>query len=264
MAAAGSTLHPEDDVGIIEQFSKLRLRSKDDRAIYYGPNCRYGIVTEYPEVFKIHRRKRGETCELMKNTSQLINDELPVTGFPFNVLSADYDLQVMLPERSLCDRLIVRYFECCNSLFAVIDSSNFWEQYASVWSTTSSPPKVHLAITFLMIAIAARSLNDGHELLSAISSEGMVGSLRMAKRWKMYGQLTVSQNSLMQKSSLANIQALLLLCSLEDQDHVRWNLLGLLGNMARIAGLYRDPDAFAELDENARNLRRYDYFEVIN
>jgi hypothetical protein len=256
LAAAGSTLEPDDDVGIIEQFSRLRLRSKDDRAIFYGPNCRYGIVTEYPEIFNMHRRKKGEMCQLMKNTSQLLNDELPVTGFPFNVLSADFNLQVMLPGRSLCDRLIARYFECCNSLFTVIDSCNYWEQYASVWSTTSQPPKAYLAITFLMIAIAARSLNDGHELLPEISSEGMVGSLRVAKRWKIYGQLAVSQNNLMQKSSLGNIQVLLLLCSLEDQDHVRWNLLGLLGNMARIAGLYRDPDAFAELDDKARNLRR--------
>lgn len=244
-------------MGIVEQFSKLRLRSKDDRSIYYGPNCRYGIISEYPEVLKMRRQNRNEMCELHKNIHQLLKDEFPVTGFPFNALSTDYNLQVLLPEKTLCDRLIVRYFDCCNSLFTVIDSNVYWEQYSSIWSTTTSPAKAHLAITFLMISIAARSLNDGHGLLPLISSEGTLGALRFSNRLKKYGQLAISQNNLMQRSSLTNIQALLLLCSLEDQDHVRWNLLGLLGNMARIAGLYRDPDAFQGLEDNARNLRRY-------
>ena len=88
-------------------------------------------------------------------------------------------------------------------------------------------------------------------------AEGQLGALRLSKRWKKYGQLALSQSNLMHKSSLSNIQALLLLCSLEDVDHVRWNLLGLLANMARIAGLYRNPDAFPQLDDKARILRRY-------
>jgi hypothetical protein len=40
---------------------------------------------------------------------------------------------------------------------------------------------------------------------------------------------------------------MLLLCLLEDADHVRWNLMGLLGNMACVAGLHRDPRDFKNL-----------------
>jgi hypothetical protein len=56
---------------------------------------------------------------------------------------------------------------------------------------------------------------------------------------------------------------MLLLCLLEDGDHTRWNLLGLLGNMARIAGLHRDPNVFSEqIDEKGRIVRRYTSHEM--
>ena len=246
----------ETDIPIAEQFSKLKIHAKDDNTVYYGPNCRYGIVMEYPDVLQMHR-KRNENCKLFGHTNQLLEDNFPTSTFPFSVFSTDFNLQAMLPERILCDRLIVRYFECCDSLFAVIDTKAYWEQYSLLWSTTTTPAMSHFAITFFMIAIAARSLNDGHELLPAISSEGQIGALRFSKRQKKFGQLALSQNKLLQKSSIKNIQATLLLCLLEDQEYIRWNLLGLLGNMARIAGLYRDPNSFQELDDTTRNIRRY-------
>jgi Fungal specific transcription factor domain len=266
LTSAETTQQPdttdEADIAIVRQFSKLHLRSKDDKAIYYGPNCWYGILSEYPEIFNIHaRRKKNETCQLLKNSSDLLEDEFPVTGFPFNALATDYNLQAMLPERTLCDTLIVRYFDCCNCLLNVIDLSVYSEQYLNVWDMTSSPQKSHIAITFFMLAIAVRSLNDGHELMQAVSTEGQLGALKMSKRWKKYGQLALSQNNLMQRGSLTNIQALLLLCSLEDRDHARWNVLGLLGNMARITGLYRDPSAFPELDDKAQKLRRSQFLK---
>ena len=43
---------------IVEQFSKLKIHAKDDRAIYHGPNCRYGIVLEYPEILKMFERNK--------------------------------------------------------------------------------------------------------------------------------------------------------------------------------------------------------------
>jgi hypothetical protein len=107
-----------------------------------------------------------------------------------------------------------------------------------------------------MVAIAARSLNASSELLPLVSSSGQPGALKAVKRWKSYGQLVLSECGLFRMSSLTNIQGLLLLSSLEDLDHARWNLLGLLCNMARIAGLHRDPDSFKELDEKVRSLRR--------
>ena len=238
------------------QFSKLRIHTKDDNTVYHGPNCQYGIIMEYPEVFQNYR-KRKETCELFGHANQLLGDDFPTSTFPFNILSIDFDLQAMLPERTLCDRLIVRYFEYCNSLLTVIDADAYWEQYSLVWSTTTTPAMSQLAITFFMIAIAARSLNNGHELLPAISSEGQVGSLRFSERWKKFGQLALSQNKLLQKSSITNIQATFLLCSLEDQGYIKWNLIGLLGNMARLVGLYRDPNSFQDLDDKTRDLRRY-------
>jgi hypothetical protein len=108
-----------------------------------------------------------------------------------------------------------------------------------------------------MIAIAARSLNPGHYLLPMISTNGQIGALKAAHRWKKFGELALSQTGLLRTSSIANIQGTLLLGLLESQEHIRWNLLGMLGNMARVAGLFRDPDIFQELDENQRNLRRY-------
>lgn len=107
-----------------------------------------------------------------------------------------------------------------------------------------------------MVAIAARSLNASSELLPLVSSDGQLGALKAAKRWKGYGQLALSECNLFRMSSLTNIQGLLLLSSLEDVDHARWNLLGLVYNMARISGLYRNPDCFQELDERVRKLRR--------
>ena len=253
---------PEEvEISLADQFSKLRLVKKDDRALYYGPNCRYGIISEFPE---IHRRPYNKACELRREVYRLMQDDEVVTGFPFNVVSStDPGLVALLPEKSLCEKLLRRYFDCCNSIFTVIDMDSYCELYSLLWSTTKPPPKSALGLTFLMLAIAARSLNASNELLQLVSSDGQqLGALKAAKRWKRYGQLALSECNLFQMSSLTNIQGLLLLSSLEDLDHARWNLLGLVCNMARIAGLYRDPDCFQELDQKVRNLRRYRKFEI--
>jgi hypothetical protein len=249
----------DTDITLIEQFSKLRVRQ--DRAVYYGPNCRYALITEFSEIFSPPKKKRVEVCELLKNIYNLLKDEtFSVTSFPFDVISStESSLHAMLPQKTVCDRLVERYFVCCDSVFTIVGANSYWEHYLLMWSA-ESPPKGLLALTFLMIAIAARSLNEGHELLHLVSTEGQVGALKMSQRWKKIGQLALSQNSLFQRSSITNIQAVLLLCLLEDQYYVRWNLMGLLGSMTKIAGLYRDPDAFQELDENGRNTRRYNPF----
>jgi hypothetical protein len=192
--------------------------------------------------------------------SLLEDEENPVQiAFPFSTLSSMNDLQALLPNKSLCDILLNRYFECSNSLFPILGMNIVsWEHYHDLWSTTSPTPYSALAIVFFAIAIAARSLNPNHEILSLISPDGQAGALKKSRRWKSYGQLALGQNDMLKKSSLRNIQALLLLCILEDSDSVRWNLLGMLGNMSRIVGLHRDPDVFRDqLDEKGRNTRRY-------
>lgn len=246
---------PEDaEISLTDQFSKLRIKKKDDRALYYGPNCRYGIIAEFPE---IHRRNWDKSCEFRHQIHKLMHDDDNlVTGFPFNVVSVDSSLVALLPEKTLCDKLVRRYFDSCNTIFTVIDFNSYCESYSLIWSTTPPPPKSLLAITFLMVAIAARSLNASSELLALVSSNGQIGALKAAKRWKQYGQLALSDCNLFRMSSLTNIQGLLLLSSLEDADLARWNLLGLVCNMARISGLHRDPDSFEEFDEKVRKLRR--------
>ena len=211
----------------------------------------------YPEVFKLHRVKRQEAWPLMESMKHLLDEEPIATGFPFTILAEDTSLQAMLPAKDVCDRLLVRFLECCNSLYNIVDFDSFCRKYPQLWGPTP-PPTSLLAQTFLMIAIAARSLNPGHWLLSLISPNAQVGSLRCAYQWKKYGELALSQTGLLRKSSIPNIQGTLLLGLLEDEDHVRWNLLGMLGNMSRVAGLFRDPEIFErEVDEEGRNLRRY-------
>lgn len=247
----------EPDVAMIEQFSKLRIIKKDDKMIHLGPNCRYGFLYEHPEIFKAGKPKK-ESCETCKWSGYGLDDSVLVTtGFPFDVLRADYGLRNMLPTRELCDKLVTRYFECCNSLFNVIDMGAYWGQYSLMWNTPTLPTSSPLAITFFMLAIAARSLNPGHELIPLISSEDQIGVLRVSRMWKQYGQLTLSQLQFLKRSSIATIQALLLLCLSEDEDQERWNTLGLLGSMAKAAGLYRDPDRLDELDNQQRAIRRY-------
>jgi hypothetical protein len=226
--------------------------------MYYGPNSRFAISHGFPEIFQA-RKKDKKSCKnaFHKELGALLSDETIVTGFPFAGLSPATQLHAMLPERYLCDQLVARYFECSNSLFNVVDSDHYWDQYPDIWSITPSPPASLLALTFFIVAIAARSLNEGHPLLTLISSEGMPGALKAASRWKKYGQMSLSQTCLFRTSSLTNIQAMLLLSIIEDADHVRWNMLGLVGNMARLGGLHRDPNVFQELDDSDRSLRRY-------
>jgi hypothetical protein len=240
---------------MVGQFSQLRMRLKD-KAVYYGPNSRLGIAQDFPEIWKGRRKEKGSCRELFKTIRELLQDETGPTGFPFAGVSVMPDFQALLPARELCDQLVGRYFECCNSLFNIIDSDDYWEQYPQLWSTDAPPPNSLIAITFFMIAIASRSLNDRHQLLPQVSSEGGLGGLKAAGRWKKCGETALSQNCLFRKSSIYNIQAVLLLSIYEGGDNVRWNLLGLVGNMARIAGLHRDPNVFLELEDKDKSLRR--------
>ena len=250
--ATPSTDDVDTDTEPLEQFAKLRISTKD-RAVYYGPNSRFAIVSDLHEIFK-PKKKNRPGCELFKSIDTLLADEHFNTHFPFSSFRSPQSFAVFLPDRDLCDLLLTRYFTCCNRLFEILDENVYWEQYPLLWS--SNPSTSFLAITFFMIAIAARSLNEGDLLLPRVSSEGIPGALKSSNRWKKYGQVILSENDILQRSSLGNIQSMLLLCLLEDGHHVRWNLLGLLGNMARIAGLHRDPRVFQELEEPERNLRR--------
>jgi hypothetical protein len=220
-------------------------------------------MTEFSDIIKMHKRK--EACEIMTSMDLLLEDNANSIqlAFPFSTLPSMDDLQALLPNKSLCDILLNRYYECSNSLFPVLGMNmGSWEQYDDLWSKTSPTPVSLLAIAFFAISIAARSLNPNHEILDLISPDGQIGALKMSRRWKSYGQLALSQNDMLRKSSLRNIQALLLLCILEEVDAVRWNLLGMLGNMSRIVGLHRDPNVFREqLDEKGRKTRRYSYHD---
>ena len=105
------------------------------------------------------------------------------------------------------------------------------------------------------------------KLIAVVGATGQQGgavvrALRAGNRWKKYGELALSQTGLLRQSRIDNMQGTLLLGLLEQEDHVRWNLLGMLGNMARVAGLHRDPNLFQELDEKGRNLRRYSPLEL--
>jgi Fungal specific transcription factor domain len=245
----------EADIDLIDQFSRLRLRQ--DRHVYYGPNCRYGLIMEFPEIFAQHKHDEDKA---LKHKCKEDDDSyyFPSTSFPFNSISTtDNDLQAMLPPKILCDRLIGRYFECSNSLFCVIEPAVYWQYYPLLWASQSTPQtRPLLAITFLMMAIAARSLNEGNEILNMISAEGQTGALNLSRRLKKVGQLALSQNGLFQRSSLSNIQCTLLLFYLEDREYVRYNMLGMLVTMAKIAGLYRNPEVFSELDAVQRQIRR--------
>jgi hypothetical protein len=251
---------PNEDFSLIENFARLRLEKKDGKQVYYGPNTPFAIIASHPEVFEMYKIKRREAWPLIKSNRQLLDDEPIATGFPFTILAPDASLQSFLPEKSLCDQLVVRYLDCCNSLYPIIDFETYCEQYPLLWSE-QPPPTWLLAQTFLIIAIAARSLNPGHWLLAQIFSNGQLGALRAGNRWKKYGELALSQTGLLRKSRIDNMQGTLLLGLLEQEEHVRWNLLGMLGNMARVAGLHRDPNIFQELDEKGRNLRRYSPLE---
>jgi len=246
------------DLSLLESFSKLRLRTKDDKAVYYGPNCRYGIISEYPEAFKLlHVKKRKEVCDLMQTRWSLLKDDVIPTGFPFNVMLLDDALPSMLPDKLICDQLIYRYFEACNPLFTIIDSPHYMELYDRLWTEGPKAPMQMLSITFFMLAMAAHSLNEGHPLLGFLSAEGQAGALKLARRWKIYGEMALGQIDPLRKTTISNIKAVLLLCLLEDADHVRWNMIGLVVNSARMTGLYRNPDVFDELDDRSRAQRRY-------
>jgi len=241
---------------IIEQMSRLKLRTKDDKSLYLGPNCRYGMVQEFPEIFANLHKAQNQKCHLMEERE--VYEDMPFSAFPFNVYSGEISLEAMLPERPLCDQLIARYFLCCNSVFDIIDSDTFYtEQYPAIWSSPSESSG-QLALVFLMIAIAARSLNPGHQLLPMLSDKGQAGAMSWSRRWTKYGHLALSQKKFMHRSSLTSIQAMLLLALVAAADNIRWNLIGLVTNMAKIGGLFRDPSKFPDLDDKTRDLRRYE------
>jgi len=63
-AESAQTQEPleDTDISLKDQFSKLRIQYKDDQAVYYGPNCRFGIISEYPEI-------RQRTCPVRRQNS---------------------------------------------------------------------------------------------------------------------------------------------------------------------------------------------------
>jgi len=119
----------EPDMAMIEQFTKLYIQPKHDGVVCYIPSKRRGISTGYSEIFKTHKAHYKDACELQKTNRQLLADDFPMTDFPFYVITSNYHLEARLPDQPLGDKLVTRYFECCNSVFNIIDLDIYRDQY---------------------------------------------------------------------------------------------------------------------------------------
>ncbi|GFZ47006.1 hypothetical protein JCM24511_04232 [Saitozyma sp. JCM 24511] len=160
----------------------------------------------------------------------------------------------ILPDRHLSDRLVQAFFATVQPNFPIFHRGNFHVKYETLWSSSRAAAvstqdwESGWTWSFMMVAV-----------LGALSMEGP-GLAEAAPIQQRYLSLVIKHGlpRLTMTSSIANVQALMLLALYQHnvgERNTAWNIVGQATRMAISIGLHRDGDT-AHFDPVERNIRR--------
>lgn len=184
----------------------------------------------------------------------------PITVFADSMMPVKKRMQDILPKKPVCDALISSYMGTCETLFRVIHTPTFLEQYNRYWDGTLTSD-YYLPQLLAVLSIASRfetkSRGLGHERVEGVH---IPTACALIRAW-----LNTLQGK--QQIELPTLQAeiLLVLTKRMIKAHTRdgWTQMGYVVRLAQAMGLHRDPSEFEPaIDPFNAEMRRRLWYTV--
>ena len=145
----------------------------------------------------------------------------------------------VLPEKAQTDALLVRYFECVDSVYPMIHRQTFYADYEHFWSMSAAEKNKmdgsFIALIFVMLALGTQF----------VTSTGAKERKQTAEFYASASNQALRMSSYMSSASIRSIQAMVLITYfLINDNHASdgWAFAGILIRQAYAMGLHRDPN----------------------
>ena len=153
-----------------------------------------------------------------------------------------------LPEKDVADKLVDGYLRTIETVYRVLNISNFREQYNALWSSTAEPDMAFTIQLKLVLAIGAIVYDDQFSLRTS------------AVRWVHEAQTWLLQPVYKSRLTIQSLQTEILFLFARELVAVGGELVYIsAGSLFRAAvhmGLHRDPSQLANMAPLAAEMRR--------
>ncbi|KAK9461442.1 fungal-specific transcription factor domain-containing protein [Lipomyces oligophaga] len=238
-----------------ESLGMLKLDNQG-KAMYHGETHWGALLNELSEVKALFEQSRNIKTNYPEKTfseqqcedANIDVEEAVTYGFPFNNCR-DVDRSTMtslLPEKSLCDILVIRYFDTFDPIYHIVHRPSFELEYTQYWQDPESADIVWIGMLLGMITIGLQSYRPNE---SPIEYRGR--EIRTWLSWHQAAELCLVDGKFMRKGSIAIIRTLILWIMSESRLSLcgkwidrSWVSMGMVIRVTQSMGLHRDPKWF--------------------
>lgn len=185
----------------------------------------------------------------------------PIAVFTDSLLPVQKRMADILPNKSICDRLLDAYIVMSEGLYRVVHVPSFRAEYEAFWQQRNVSD-AFLPRLMCMLSLGARFETDKRGL-SHDRSDGIHAptACTLARAWldSLRGKQSVDMDTL--QCEVLLLHATRMMAS-KNQDS--WTHLGSIVRMAMIMGLHRDPDEFPQIRPFFAELRRRLWYTIMD
>jgi hypothetical protein len=153
-----------------------------------------------------------------------------------------FKLDVMVPSRTVADRLLQLYLDTFETTFRILHVPSFLKQYADYWANPQKPDMAFVAQLLAVMAAGSRFYSQSPERDERDTYQ------KPAMKWIMAVQSYISCNFVSPDIDFKMIQTQTLLLvarlAIASDGDVAWASSGSLIRSAMTMGLHRDPTRF--------------------
>ncbi|CAN8104343.1 unnamed protein product [Discula destructiva] len=185
----------------------------------------------------------------------------PIAVFTDSLLPVQKRMADILPNKTICDRLLDAYINMSEGLYRVVHVPSFRAEYDAFWQQRGVSD-AFLPRLMCMLSLGARFETDKRGL-SHDRSDGIHAptACTLARAWldSLRGKQLVDMDTLQCEVLLLHARRMM---SSKNQDS--WTQLGSIVRMAMIMGLHRDPDEFPQIRPFFAELRRRLWYTIMD
>lgn len=241
------------------------------RTRFFGQNSTRVLLNLFDEARDfIFSRSGGEDIrELfvqLHKIYKLISEEhrralSPIAVFTDSLLPVQKRMTDILPNKTICDRLLDAYITMSEGLYRIVHVPSFRAEYEAFWQQRVVSD-AFLPRLMCMLSLGARFETDKRGL-SHDRSDGIHAptACTLARAWldSLRGKQAVDMDMLQCEVLLLHATRMM---STTNQDS--WTQLGSIVRMAMIMGLHRDPDEFPQIRPFFAELRRRIWYTIMD
>lgn len=241
------------------------------RTRFFGQNSTRVLLNLFDDARDfIFSRSGGEDIRelfvLLHKIYKTISDEnrralTPIAVFTDSLLPVQKRMADILPNKTICDRLLEAYVTMSEGLYRVVHVPSFRAEYEAFWQQRQVSD-AFLPRLMCMLSLGARFETDKRGL-SHDRSDGIHAptACALARAWLdgLRGKQLVDMDTLQCEVLLLHATRMM-----SPRNQESWTQLGFIVRMAMTMGLHRDPDEFPQIRPFYAELRRRLWYTIMD